>query len=436
MHLPHRTPRAALAAGLLALAAACATPSAAAPAEPPPPADPITAEEIQAHVDVLSSDAFAGRGAATDGERLAADYLVSVLETIDGLEPAGDDGGWFQDFAIPPTAVPDDIDHATARNVLARLPGADPDLAGEVVVLGAHYDHVGPRGLHGGSMGGIGEIHNGADDNASGSALLLEVAAALASSTRPRRTVVFQWYSGEELGLLGSRHWVDHPTFPLEDVVAMINTDMVGRLLGGTLLVGGTGSSPQLEAIVARAEGSEGLQFVLDPPGAAPSDNASFYLAGVPVLFLFTGVHEDYHRPTDDVDKLNAGGAAKVSRLAYRLVRAIDALDERPAFRDAPGMANYWVPALDWGLTFVEDDGELRLAVLEPDSPGGRARDAEGRALAENDVLLRVDGRVPRGLAQLEAWLKETDDKRSPRTFEFLRDEEELLRVAVRPEVR
>ena len=456
------------AAALLALAlglgaSACATPSgapaagpdassdsAAAEAAPAAPegirgGDPLTADEIQEHVDILASDAFEGRGAATDGERKAGAYLVSLLEQLPGVEPGGDEGGWYQAFPITvnqPGAV---YDHDRAQNVVAVLPGSDPELAHEVIVIGAHYDHVGPEGRHGGSLSGSREIHNGADDNASGSAVVYELAETFATAdVPPRRTIVFQWYSGEELGLLGSRWWVANPSVPLDDVVAMINMDMIGRLQGGTLLIGGTGSSPVLEEIVADLEGFEDLAFVLDPPGNAPSDNSSFYEQGIPVLFLFTGVHEDYHAPGDDPEKLNAPGTAKVGRLAREIVVRLDARDERPPFRLAPGMANYWMPKVDYGLTLdapPEDaPGVARIAVLVPGSSAGRARDAEGRGLQEGDVILSVDGQLLRSLEELEAVLADVDDRRTPKQLGVLRptddDDWELLELELVPEIK
>ncbi|MDG2148010.1 MAG: M28 family peptidase [Planctomycetota bacterium] len=404
--------------------------------------DEILAEDIQEHVDILSSDLFEGRGAGTRGERRAAGYIVSVLEEIEGLEPAGDDGTWFQEFPVPAKMVMDEVEFEVGRNVLAMLPGSDPELASEVIVMGAHYDHVGPRGLHGGSLGGIGEIHNGADDNASGSSLLLEVAAALATSERPRRSVMFQWYSAEELGLVGSKHWVAHPTVELERVMAMLNFDMVGRLTGSTLLVGGTGSSPELESMIEASRGFQGLDYVIDPPGNAPSDNSSFYEAGIPVLFLFTGVHADYHRATDDADKLNALGVERIARLGRLLIRQLDEREASLTFRDAPGMANYWVPSVEYGFSFdplgpeSEGQGVAELVVLTPDSPAGRSRDHEGRGLREGDVLMRVDGEIPGDFATFQESLRITDDERSARTFEFLRDGGELLRFTIQPEVR
>ncbi|MEZ6188653.1 MAG: M20/M25/M40 family metallo-hydrolase [Planctomycetota bacterium] len=221
------------------------------------------------------------------------------------------------------------------RNVVARLPGTDPALANEVLVIGAHYDHVG-FGHSGGSLGGrqgMGQIHNGADDNASGTAALLELAQAL--STAPlRRPVVFVAFSGEELGLLGSKAFVENPPFARERIVGMLNLDMVGRLRDQKLEVGGVGTSPGFQELVQRNLEAEGLSGAYTKSGQGPSDHASFYAAKIPVLFFFTGLHDDYHRPSDDADKLNAKGAESVTRVAFRCATEIGNADERPAFTE------------------------------------------------------------------------------------------------------
>jgi hypothetical protein len=400
--------------------------------------DPITATELQGHVDVLASDAFLGREAGSAGERLASDYLIEHLVALPGLEPAGDDGGWLQAFPIPAgiVAVPT-TDLGDGHNVLAVLPGSDSRLANEIIVVGAHYDHVG-TGSHGNSLelfdhldeliypetgkprGFGGDIHNGADDNGSGTAVLLELAESLATSPQPlRRTVMFQWYSGEELGLLGSRHYVAHPTRPLADTVAMLNMDMVGRLRGSTVFAGGTGSSAGFSRKVAAAAASEELFVVEDPSGLAPTDSSPFYVADVPIVFLFTGMHEDYHRPGDDPDKLNAVGTARVGRMLEHMLRAIDADDERPGFELSGGDVLIWKPNVWFGLTLdATVPGELgaaRIAVLVPESPAGRA------GLAEGDVIFKLDGVRVITLEELEASLAVTDPARSPRTLDVWR---------------
>src|SRR5262245_6699851 len=320
--------------------------SAAAP--DPATATTITAEEIGEHDAVLASDLFEGREAGTRGERRAAAYIISQLETCERLQPDGPDGEWLQPFDISLHKQP-----AVAHNVLARLQGSDPKLAGQFILVGAHYDHVG-FGESGNALDpGVHEIHNGADDNGSGSSVLLDLATSLCGSGwQPRHTLLFQWYSGEELGLLGSKHWVEHPTQPLTDVTFMINMDMVGRMMGRTLVVGGTGTSPGLAELSRGFCDALHLHMIDDPPGTAPSDNSSFYDAGIPALFLFTGLHADYHRATDDSSKIDLEGARDVGLLVEKLVRDLDARDERPKFQSSPGMAYIFTPRLYLGCAF------------------------------------------------------------------------------------
>lgn len=375
-------------------------------------ADPILVDEYQEHIDLLASDMLEGRETGTRGEQRAAAYIIAMLEELPRIEPAGDDGGWFQTFPVTGTK-----DIESGRNVLARISGSDPALAHEAIVLGAHYDHVG-FGRHGNSldMGGPPLIHNGADDNASGTAGLLEIAAALATApTPPRRTILIQWYSGEELGLLGSRHWVANPLHPLDDVVAMINCDMIGRPVGRTLLVGGTGTSPIWNDMLAELRLPHGLELVYDPTGIAPSDNSSFYEKDIPVLFFFSGVHEDYHRPTDDAGKIHADAATRVVRLVHDVIRDVDARPERPPFTPALGSANYYMPTVVYGMVLDPVGsgvpGTATIAVLEDDTPAAEA------GLREGDVLFLVDKQEPEGYVELKALLKTTDDLRRPHSF-------------------
>lgn len=397
--------RAALLLPLLArlsLAQPAPAPAVAAPVAEPTIATveaALDADQIGEHDGVLASDLFEGREAGTRGEERARKYIVSVLESCPALQADGPDGAWLQPFEISLHKQP-----ATAHNVLARLPGRDPELAQQYIVLGAHYDHVG-FGRSGNALDfGNHEIHNGADDNASGSSVLLDLATSLARSEwRPRRTILFQWYSGEELGLLGSRHWTKHPTHPLGDVVFMINMDMVGRLVGRTLVVGGTGTSPGLGELVRTA--AEGLQLTIidDPPGTAPSDNSSFYAMGVPALFLFTGLHDDYHRASDDTEKLDLVGARDIGRLALRLLAAIDARDARPVFQESPGHAYDFKPQLYLGVAFEEDESAarhpVRAAVVIPDAPAAMA------GLRAGDAIVKCNGEPIRTLAQLKTFL-------------------------------
>jgi hypothetical protein len=207
-------------------------------------------------------------------------------------------------------------DMADALNVLALLPGSEPALAGETVVVGAHYDHLGWGGE--GSLAPDGrEIHNGADDNASGTATLVEVAGSLAQGPRPGRSILFMAFSGEEKGLLGSGHYVNAPVRPLESTVAMINMDMVGRLRENTLTVYGLATAEEWEGLLAEENGAlpQPFRLSLIPDGYGPSDQSSFYGKGIPVLHFFTNTHEDYHRPSDDWHKLNLEGMSRIGDL-------------------------------------------------------------------------------------------------------------------------
>lgn len=220
---------------------------------------------------------------------------------------------------------------AEARNVVAVLPGSDSLAAAEYVIVGAHYDHLGLGG-EGSLAEGEGRIHNGADDNASGTAALLEVARAV-SRTRPARSVVFVAFTGEERGLWGSRFFVEQPTVPLGRTVAMINLDMVGRLEDRPLTVSGTGTARGWLELLARANASipRPLEFESHPSGSGPSDHASFEAAGIPVLHFFTGTHPDYHRPGDDWEKIDGAGLDRIIELVSALVVTLATPSEVPA---------------------------------------------------------------------------------------------------------
>lgn len=212
---------------------------------------------------------------------------------------------------------------AEARNVVAVVPGSDSLAASEYVIVGAHYDHLGFGG-EGSLEEREGRIHNGADDNASGTAALIEAARAV-SRTRPARSVVFIAFTGEERGLLGSRFFVEQPTVALERAVAMVNLDMVGRLEDGPLTVNGTGTAAEWPELIASANASIGRPLALEsnPNGSGPSDHASFDAAGIPVVHLFTGTHPDYHRPGDDWEKIDGDGLERIIALAAALVERL-----------------------------------------------------------------------------------------------------------------
>lgn len=218
--------------------------------------------------------------------------------------------------------------NGTARNVVAVLPGSGGEDAGFVVV-GAHFDHLGHGG--GGSLApdAAGQIHNGADDNASGTAAIIEVARELFEGPQLNRTVVFLAFTGEERGLWGSGHWANQSTVPLERIEAMLNLDMVGRLGDGKLTVFGVGTAPEWDGIlessvseVNRTRGS-GLEIATAPDGYGPSDHSSFYGKDIPVLHFFSNTHVDYHRPSDDWEKIDREGLATVTALVAETTRRL-----------------------------------------------------------------------------------------------------------------
>ncbi len=221
------------------------------------------------------------------------------------------------------------------RNVVGVLEGYGP-LASETVVVGAHYDHLGRGGGAGsGSLApGSKDIHNGADDNASGTAMVLEMVRRLTRRADPLpRRIVFVAFSGEERGLLGSQHYVTHPLLPLDDTVMMVNFDMVGRLNDhDELTVYGTGTSTGMDALVDALGKSEGFTVKKIADGFGPSDQQSFYVKNIPVLFAFTGNHSDYHRPSDDTERINFQGMSRIADLAELLLLDVARRPVRPAF--------------------------------------------------------------------------------------------------------
>ena len=223
----------------------------------------------------------------------------------------------------------------TVRNVVGVLRGVDAARSGEAVVIGAHYDHVGLGGRFSVSPERAGEIHNGADDNASGTAALIEIAkAAAADGSRFPRSVVFVAFAGEERGLLGSAHYTANPALPLNDTVAMLNLDMVGRSKG-KVQTSGLEKAPSLEAdLEAAAKAAGGIELGDEGPGSGRSDDANFLQRRIPALIFFTGFHADYHRPGDDWEKIDAPGTARVATLALELAARIAARPDRPMFVD------------------------------------------------------------------------------------------------------
>ena len=296
----------------------------------------------------------------------------------------------------------------TVRNVIGVLPGADPSRRDEAVVVGAHYDHLGLGGRHSMSPNLAGQIHNGADDNASGTAALIEIArAAAANRSRFPRTLVFVAFAGEELGLVGSAHYVNSPAVPLDRTVAMLNLDMVGRPRG-RILLSGLDTAPAVDAELKEAAAAvRGLEIrpFQEGAGVGSSDDTSFALKRIPAIGFFSGFHSDYHRPTDDWQEIDAEGAAGVAMLAYELAARLSARAERPEFvartaapaghgtagGDAGSVGGYG-PYFGSVPDFGDADGGVKFAEVRENSPAAKA------GLKAGDVLVEFGGKPIRTL--------------------------------------
>ena len=337
------------------------------------------------HVRYLADDALQGRLAGSASERCAGDYVAAQFRAL-GLQPAGDSGTYFQRLplasAIDPHAV-----GGTGRNVVAVLRGGDPALAGEAVIVGAHYDHLG----HGGAFSmarGDSSVHNGADDNASGVAAMLEIARRLARGPRPARSIVFIAFTGEEEGLLGSSYYAGHPAVALERTRAMLNLDMVGRLGAGPLIVYGTDTADEWKAMVDSAAAAEGVQ-VRGGDGFGASDQTSFYARGLPVLHFFTNVHADYHRPGDDWEKIDAAGLERVAAIVARVAGSVasrpGALTFHRAAAPAPAASGSGYGAYLGSIPdFTPVPDGVKLTGVREGSP------AEKAGIRAGDIIVRM----------------------------------------------
>jgi hypothetical protein len=313
-----------------------------------------------------------------------------------------------RDFAPKSRALPDitvrAVDRTTkvrrpVRNVIGLLKGSDASLHSESVIVGAHYDHLGRSGRYAMSQGSTGQIHHGADDNASGTAAIIEMAKAAAGARNEfRRSVVFVAFAGEEHGLLGSSYYVNHPPQPLESTIAMVNLDMVGRT-GGRVLVDGLANAPSIEADLEVAESSSSLKLkaLRGGPGAGASDDASFLLRKIPSINFFSGFHTDYHRPSDTWEKIDAAGGAAVADLALALARQLANRAERPPFVETVtpqdphssgnvGAVSGYGPYFGSVPDFANEGQGVKFAEVRAESPAAKA------GLRGGDVLISFAG--------------------------------------------
>ncbi len=346
------------------------------------------------HIEFLADPSLEGRQTGSAGASRAASYIARAFAEA-GLRPGGGDGSFIDEWVEPGPAGP-----LTLRNVIAVLPGESPAGSGQSVIIGAHLDHLG-RGWPDVRAGSEGMIHPGADDNASGVAVLIEVARLLAETHRPSRPIVFVAFDGEEWGRKGSIHYVTTETVrPARDAFAMLSLDAVGRLAGKKLLVLGTGTATEWVHIARGIGFTTGIEStaVADDPGG--SDQVSFHEIGIPSVQLTSGPHEDYHRPSDTPDKIDAAGLIQVATWLREALLYLSEREEPLTSTLAGGLAS--TPAgggrrvsLGTVPDFAHPGPGVRIDSVLPGSP------AEKAGLAGGDLLVKIDGRE---IADLRAY--------------------------------
>lgn len=349
-------------------------------------AEPVSMKE---DVVFLASDSLKGRDTGTPYELMAAEYLAGRFETMQ-IGPKGENG-YFQTFSFTPSDDPhkettyDSIASdgtITGTNVIAYM----DNQAETTVIIGAHYDHLGLGGEGSLYRGEDSAIHNGADDNASGVAVMLNLAQRIKDSTLTANNYLFIAFSGEELGLLGSNYFVKNPTIDLDKSTYMINMDMVGRLNEEKqLAVYGVGTSPVFkQSLFANNNGR--FEVAENDSGVGPSDHTSFYLMDIPVLHFFTGQHEDYHKPSDDAELLNYVGMQSVSDYIMDIVIDLSSQGDL-AFRKTKNESEE-VPQFRVGLGVVPDylyNGEgMRIDGVSEDRAAQRA------GLLKGDIVVKM----------------------------------------------
>ena len=359
--------------------------------------------QVLTDVRFLADDRQEGRGVGTAGLERAGEYIRDAFARA-GIRAS------FQDFAIPadaPAVLHSNLGGKAARNVVAVITGSSAALRGKFVLVGAHYDHLGLGGFGALDPDSTGRVHNGADDNASGTAALLEIGRLLAHR-RPARTVVLVAFSGEELGTLGSSFFVQHAVpQPIDSLYAMLNLDMVGRLRNGRLMALGAATAKEFPALLDSLNTPARFDLRASGDGWGPSDHAVFFATRHPVLHFFTDLHDDYHRSTDDWDKLNIAGIVAVAQFVADVTLALANRPGALTFVDAPrpqvtaGGSGYGaylgtIPDMTGGGV---SDG-VRISGVRAGSP------AESAGLQAGDVITAIGAKRIGNLYDMTAALR------------------------------
>lgn len=409
---------------------------------------------LRKHVTYLASDKLEGRRTGEKGATYAAGYIANQFAKLrlkPGAKTANGKSNYLQPFSYTPVrdphSTPADPTAPTAKpapearsayNVIGILDGRDRVLKNEAIVIGAHYDHLG-RGGQGSLAANSTDIHHGADDNASGTAAIIELARQFAKDKKNKRTIIFIAFSGEEDGLFGSKYYVNNPVFPLDKTIAMINLDMVGRLKDDKMTIGGIGTASEWKALVesknlavakapalvaGNGTGIEGIKsqsptftptfigkssapFVLqlNEDGFGPSDHSSFYGKKVPVLFFFTGTHLDYHKPSDTADKINYLGLQRIVAYVAAIAKAVDENPQRPTYAVAKsantgGRTGFSI-SLGTIPTYADSTDGMVLDGVRDNSPASRA------GLKAGDKMIKLAGKEVKNVYDYTAILGE-----------------------------
>ncbi len=372
-------------------------------AEPPPA---YSAARLMSHVDWLAAPEREGRGFGSAGLAASGDYIRDQFAAA-GLQPGAGDGGWFQTF----TAVGGvDKQERTLRNVIGVLPGSDPRFAGQAALLTAHYDHLG-FGWPDARTGDIGKIHPGADDNASGVAVMIEVARALAARPPPPRSIVFIAFTGEESGLLGSRYYVQHPTpVPLSGIIADLNLDTVGSLHDLPVSILASESAREWPFVFMGITAVTGIPTRSVTGASVSSDQQAFIDKGIPGVQVFAAATLHYHRPGDTPDTVDAAGMAKVATVVTEAIGYLASTDKRLTVTGAGVGSGVPPPAASGDRRkvslgampdFAYQGPGLRLDNVVPGSP------AEKAGIKSGDILMRFGGKPIAGLGGFNELLRE-----------------------------
>lgn len=347
----------------------------------------IEIRDLGRHIFTLASSKFEGRGTGEEGGWLAAKYLANELQKY-GCIPGGRDATYFQEYTVPKQKAPNEpMEMAKTANVLGFFRGIDPELQKEAVVLGAHYDHLGVKKK---------KIFPGADDNASGTSGVLEIAEAFSFCRyKPKRTLLFILFSGEEIGLKGSDHYTMNPRFPLSQTVAMVNLDMISRNKASEFFLCGVESCPVFKKIHEEANRLFRFKIQYTDQYLGRSDQYSFYKEKIPVLFFNTGLHGDYHRTGDTAKKASLTKAQRISQLVFLILWELVNLEERFEYTPIPEEAL----AGKLGIFPVETDEATEMELRLREQSGIVVRKifpktpAEKSSLKEGDVIVSIDGK-------------------------------------------